>query len=223
MGQGASFDETRRTIIQLLEDHAHIYQGGESLPDFAEKGPPQPGGYSLNAEHIRRHFQGHPEIETVAPRRLMRVEAESHEKLQEQLAVLRKVAPKLAGAIDDIHMRSTAGQKDAQWVREKAANGNMDAEFLIQRYDLGVDLLAAQLMHDDLYATFAKHRGRLEQGAMERRHAQIYAELVEMRENFPKHKDSEHKRNLAALYNVSVRTIERVIQARERDVGKLAG
>lgn len=213
-----NFDETRRTIVQLLEDWHHIYQGGESLPDFAELGPPGPEGFPFNAECIRRGFQGHPEINTVAPRRLMRVEAESHEKLEEQLVVLRKVAPKLAGAIDDVHTRSTAGQDDMAWVREKAKKGNLDAEFLVQRYDLGVDLLAAQLMHEELYATPAKRRGRLEEKAMERQHAQIYAELLQLRREHPKRKDAENKKDVAALYNVSQSTISRIIKAREEDM-----
>ena len=94
-----------------------------------------------------------------------------------------------------------------------------DAKSFELRYDWALDALAARLLNEELFATPAKRRGRLQEEAMERQHGQLYAELLDLRERYPKKKDSERKKELATLYNVSVRTIERVIEAREKRVG----
>ena len=128
MARKANFDEQRRNIAQLLEDHAHIYQGGESFPDFAEKGPATGEGPPFNAAYVRRRFQGHPEVEEVELRPMVELEAKSHVKLEEALVELRRLAPLLAGAVDDAHFRSTAGQNDMTTVRALAKSGEDLAE-----------------------------------------------------------------------------------------------
>lgn len=304
-----SFHEQRLTIIQLLEDHAHIYQGGESHPDFEEKGPPGPGGNVINAAFTRRNFGTIPDGDDPKDPQSKQSEwekdseARSHERLWEALQEMRVVAPLLAGSIDDVHFRSTAGQKDGNHVREKAkARGEaeeaakrrdreeekvaaqrlkraeklgdeeaaskirrenkaeayarelrrsararihafdpkdyparkatqgqrdaaearsriVDAKSLQMCYDWGLDLLTAKLWDDRLHARFALRRSRLEEKAQEKANAAMYAQyldfkLADARNVSERTKNAEAKRRVSVLYNVSVRTVERVIESR---------
>lgn len=117
-----SFEELRITVIQLLEDHSQIYQGGESFPDFAELGPATAEGhFPLNASLIRRYFQDHPkEMRVVSRYFLDSEEAKSHLLLEGKLWEMRKQLPDVVGPVDIIHFRSTAGNKDANAIRQKA-------------------------------------------------------------------------------------------------------
>lgn len=128
-----SFEQMRLTVMQLLEDHSQIYQGGESFPDFAELGPATAEGhFPLNATLIRRYFQNHPkEMNAISRYFLDGQEAESHILLEAKLWEMRRALPDVVGPVDVIHFRSTAGNKDAKAIRDRAnLNGRVYGKYM---------------------------------------------------------------------------------------------
>ena len=114
-----SLDELTTIIKQLLSTWAEVYQGGDSFINFEELGPRQPGGLPLNAAAIRRWFQSHPhETKMVKRRPLDSEEAFSFFWLEARIAELRHRLPTLVGPVLDVHLRSTAGHRDADWALE---------------------------------------------------------------------------------------------------------
>lgn len=127
-----SFEQMRLTVMQLLEDHSQIYQGGESFPDFAELGPATAEGhFPLNATLIRRYFQNHPkEMNAISRYFLDGQEAQSHILLEAKLWEMRRELPDVVGPVDVIHFRSTAGNKDAKAIRDRAdLNGRVYGKY----------------------------------------------------------------------------------------------
>lgn len=123
----------------------------------------------------------------------------------------------VAGERRRAQVRGAEEIRRAENAAEEICRLASDAKSFELRYDWALDVLAARLSNEELFATPAKRRGsRLQEEAMERQHGQIYAELLDLRASYPKKKDSDLKKELATLYNVSVRTIERIIEAREK-------
>lgn len=242
------FDEHRRKVVQLLRDHKNIYQAG--MQDAAVEATQEYRNnehWNLTDGQIKRHFENSGE-------------ARSHIELEKKLRRLRSRLSPLVQPVQNLFLRSDAGDKDFEKLLEAAAgvevrkakkqleeaykrfgltgpenrNANTKREITKARAALVeaerlkdeadheatlviwcLDLLAVHLKDVDLQVDFARPRGRLEESAMEKRHDQIYAELVDLRAQFPGRRDSQHKRELADRYNCSVRTLDRLVEARE--------
>lgn len=133
-------------------------------------------------------------------------------KLRERIAALKEKDSSLAHhrLKNARHQRE---QLEARLREQKRLQREAEHEATLVMWCL--DLLAVHLKDVDLRVDFARPRGKMEEDAMEKQHAQIYAELLDLRAEFPSRRDSEHKRELADRYNCSTRTLDRIIEARE--------
>lgn len=217
-----SFEQMRLTVMQLLEDHSQIYQGGESFPDFAELGPATAEGhFPLNASLIRRYFQDHPkEMQAISRYFLDSQEAESHLLLEGKLRELRSQLPDVVGPVDAIHFRSTAGNKDAQHVRDLAKE-SFDAASFIRIYDCCIDLLALWfvMQNIELYATFARRKTIREEKKAEEFNKRLYYRYMDLEAQNKKAKDIKDIIS-AEEAGLSHRRIEQIVQSQREILGK---
>ena len=197
-------DEQRRKIVQLLRDHKNAWQAGmqEATVDATQTHRSSGEHWNLTPKQIDEYFGATDE-------------AKSHAELEKALARLRARCSPLVGPLDDVFFRSTAGDNDLERLFEKAAAGNAEARHRAILLQWCLDLLAVHLRGVDLKATFALRRTRLEEESFEKRNENIYRELLDLRRDYPRVKETEHVRDLADRYNVSERSIERIREARE--------
>lgn len=197
-------DEQRRKVLQLLRDHKNAWQAGmqEASVDATQTHRSSGEHWNLTEKQIDNYF-GATE------------EARSHAEIERTLARLRARCSPLVGPLDDVFFSSTAGDTDLERLFEKAAAGNAEAQHRAILIQWCLDLLAVHLRAVDLKATFALRRTRLEEESFERRNESIYRELVDLRRDYPRIRESEHVKDLATRYNVSERSIERIRESRE--------
>lgn len=181
--------ELKRIIKRLLESLADIYPGGESLPNFEEKGPPGPEGFPLNVSYLLRHFQDHPnELKAIKRRLGDSDEAASHIWLEATMIQLRKKHPCLTRWVDDIHFRSTAGTRDGDfWIKVKESmvlKGDREAAIDLWHYHQCIEELAQRHHEDprapDLYAPTVRRKAIRDADKLEEQNQKMYYRFLEL-------------------------------------------
>lgn len=217
-GPRQSLAEYERIIGRLLRDHSVVYQGGESFIDFSEKGPHRQGGLPLSAAYIRRYFQNRPEEMACIKRYFLdEAEADSHILLEGKIREFRRYDPTMAGAVDDLYFRSTAGHGDEDFVRLLARKGNLDAQTLIWRRDNMVRLLAFWFWNQgiDLYATQVLRKSIRDSDKTEEIHEIYYERYKELIcEDAFNMTSGEAMRQMEDEYGITYASLRRIMQSR---------
>lgn len=221
--------ETLQSIKIILADHAIVYQGGPSFINMEEMGV-ESSGMPINAACIRRYFQDHPkEMKAVGRYFLDSQEAESHLLIEGKLEEWRRYAPWLAGPIDDVHFRSTAGHSDADyqlelWAAQAQRNtishtksqrrDAWEAQHNIHNYYTALNNLAwwCTVEGIDIYATRTTRKAIRDSDANDLKHDVYYERYKELAD-----KNTRVKDIYAALsdeYGLSVKRLQEIIAAR---------
>lgn len=196
-------------VLQLLRDWKNVWQGGmqEAYVETTDDNPPSARGYHpFSRAYDERYFED-------------TFEAESFESFEAVWETLRNRRPRLAGVLDSIYARSTAGDKDVDRVREKAEAGDQDAMTDMLLHDWAVDILVfmLRLRGQEVTATLPLRRSRMATDVMEANNARVIADYQElMSEGYSK---KEARSQVLFRYGISERTMARIEANRREDMG----
>src|SRR5215207_8052832 len=154
--QEISYEDQRRNIVQLSRDRKNGVGGyAASLKDFAEMGPPSGEHWPLSAEQIRRAFGVPANREDPESPYVQTERGESHVLLERAARQLRRHVPHLYEAWNSLYSPDLSGDRDYDWVLERARKGvrrrtDMD-ERICAALEMGYDHEAIELFLDATY------------------------------------------------------------------------